>query len=51
MSKLKGGLEDWVAQERAERSDRVRRRAQRSGMPGAFEAEGDSMDTSEEEVF
>ncbi|KAI8990550.1 WD40 repeat-like protein [Trametes punicea] len=40
LSKLKGGLEDWVEKERAERAERARRRASSQyGMPGAFDVE------------
>ncbi|KAI0825009.1 WD40 repeat-like protein [Trametes gibbosa] len=50
MSKLKGGLEDWVQQSKAEGAERSKRaqRHTRTGMPGAFaieEGESDDMDT------
>lgn len=49
MSKLKGGLEDWVARERAERAERSRHPAQRSSMPGAFDSEDEDMDATDED--
>ncbi|RDX51000.1 WD40 repeat-like protein [Lentinus brumalis] len=36
MSKVMGGLEDWVARQKAERAERAQRRSQRRNMPGAF---------------
>ncbi|KAI0778307.1 WD40 repeat-like protein [Trametes elegans] len=51
LSKRKGGLEDWVEQQTAERAERAQRRSQRSGMPGSFDTEGgsDTMDSSDSE--
>ncbi|OSD03189.1 WD40 repeat-like protein [Trametes coccinea BRFM310] len=52
LSKLRGGLEDWVAKERAERAERAQRRASgQRGMPGAFDTGDafDDMDTSDGE--
>ncbi|KAI0698404.1 WD40 repeat-like protein, partial [Cerioporus squamosus] len=36
MSKIMGGLEDWVERKKAERAERAQRRGQRRNMPGAF---------------
>ncbi|KAJ3010959.1 hypothetical protein NUW54_g2323 [Trametes sanguinea] len=52
LSKLRGGLEDWVARERAERAERAQRRPSgQYGMPGAFDTDAafDDMDTSDGE--
>lgn len=37
LSKVNGGLEDLVEQQKAERTDRAKRRAQRMDIPGSFE--------------
>ncbi|RPD55853.1 WD40 repeat-like protein [Lentinus tigrinus ALCF2SS1-6] len=38
MSKVRGGLEDWVERRKTERAERAQRRAQRRDMPGALTA-------------
>ncbi len=48
MSKVMGGLEDWVARQKAERAERAQRRSQRRNMPGAFgQSSDDDVDMSE----